>query len=797
MSADARPGAPRWVRAGLLALLLVGAAAAGLRAWRHVREFHRTETVCAAVAHHDWQAALENTADLVRPTVAGLRAANCRCTALMETGNRQECVDSLTHLLQQPETGDWLPIPSLVNVLIDARTQEGDLPGAAALAHRGALAYPQEPALLYFELELRRRLEPEPRVLADLRSRLPQAGAAAPRLRLWLAQRYVETEDWRSALEVLDLPDAPQQLARTWYELQAFAFAGAGEPRQLLAACDRLAHVTSAAHARATYAYFLSVQNLPDPLQRDPLELLHRVVDDPDTLDSSLQKLVYMRWVWGLALEGHRKEALAAYHEGVAQFGDLYDLDPNDLARTAETPAAPSARGTADVRFTLDHPRPGEEIRLSPAVDRPVDDDFTRHPVPASGRIEVSVKPEIEPLRWVLRGPGDTVEGSGTLWPSAEAPATVAIQRRPPVAVRDATWTPPPPDGVRRLFLVILDCGDWRFVQYGRARGDLPILDRLMRGGYRAVVDSEPPFTAIAINRIAYPSHAGVGGVFGVLHQLGGEIQGLNFIGENPVDGLRWVVPQQGGLFATLGATRLKTVNMLHSHGALQVGRHGEVIGPWSAVGTLSGMASTRPLDAEERRIVRSIEPSPESLIEEMAADFDTVLHLARDRSVDFVALRVASLDLMTHGTFPLAVKSGQDDGDYALLNVYRYIDGRLGQIAAALDGDDVLVVMSDHGIRTALQHDPRALFVAYGNGIAPGRAPGQPPLPGIGRMVADYFGVATDWPSSELEAWIPGATGHPVWPATTGEPAPPLAPPAAAASHHAAAGVAGTAAPR
>ena len=108
-------------------------------------------------------------------------------------------------------------------------------------------------------------------------------------------------------------------------------------------------------------------------------------------------------------------------------------------------------------------------------------------------------------------------------------------------------------------------------------------------------------------------------------------------------------------------------------------------------------------------------------------------------------------MDLFTHGQFPQTVAGTQDDGDAILYRAYRYVDLRLGELWSALDGNDVLVVMSDHGARTALEHDRAALFIAAGGGVEPGRIPGRPDLRGVPRLIADFFGVATEWPDEGL----------------------------------------------
>ena len=108
---------------------------------------------------------------------------------------------------------------------------------------------------------------------------------------------------------------------------------------------------------------------------------------------------------------------------------------------------------------------------------------------------------------------------------------------------------------------------------------------------------------------------------------------------------------------------------------------------------------------------------------------------------------------------------------------MYRYIDARLADVYAGLDEDDIFIVMSDHGIRTAMEHAREALFVMAGTGVPVGRADGSPALGGVPRVLADLLGVAVDWPDTGLAPWALAAAGAPLAaPDTTADPSPPLA---------------------
>ena len=61
---------------------------------------------------------------------------------------------------------------------------------------------------------------------------------------------------------------------------------------------------------------------------------------------------------------------------------------------------------------------------------------------------------------------------------------------------------------------------------------------------------------------------------------------------------------------------------------------------------------------------------------------------------------------------------------------------------------------MSDHGIRTAMEHSRHGIFVATGPGIPKGREAGRPALRGVSAVFGELLGVATDWPDTGVAPW-------------------------------------------
>jgi hypothetical protein len=242
----------------------------------------------------------------------------------------------------------------------------------------------------------------------------------------------------------------------------------------------------------------------------------------------------------------------------------------------------------------------------------------------------------------------------------------------------------------------------------------------------------------------------------GLMNRLGLELAGLADVGDNPLAFLDPLLPDSESLFDRIGAGPHTALNLLFTHGHVRAGRHAELVGPHGQRRQLSHIRALRPLRADEGAdLPPGLQvPKYRAEVHKMAAELDAAVELARGSEVDALLLRVEPLDLITHGFFPEIARPAQDDGRGALFWAYRYLDARLREVYEALDADDILIAMSDHGIRTALEHDEAAFFVAVGAGVPHGRAGGSPHLRGLPRVVADLLGVEADWPDTGIAPW-------------------------------------------
>jgi hypothetical protein len=743
-----------------LAGLLAVTAGVGIVSVSRVRDQLTALDACEAAERGDWGAALAASEGTLGTDETGRAAAECRCLALLATGDGEACVALLERQIAASES--WAPRPELSVHLIQTWREQGDSRRAAELARRAGRIHPDDPDLFYAELVTRSSVEPEDQVLRELAARLPARGPAAARMRVSLANRHLLRGDAARALAVLGAapPAEAGDAAHRWFETRGRALAVAGDLAGVQRSYESWRQAGGApAELFARYALTLSLNGLREP-DRDPVELLTQGFQASlEVEDPRLQEALAIRLVISLVAAGRQPEALAFYDKARQRF-PLEGITRQELERSAaqeRLAEAPTEARRGALVFRIPGSTRGDAVWLSPEPGAPSDAPYQPFAVSASGVVRAERSIGIHPVRWVYRDPAGRVRASGTVTPAPgrTLETDVALRSVGPV-------TPPrldrgPADGRRRVVVLLPDCQDWRIVQYLRARGELPVISALLESGYRAVLESDPPLTAAAMEALVWPSRRSGTSFVGLLHQIGVELAGLSSVGDNPLGALRWVLPEEASLFDVVGAGEHRAANLLFSHGGIQAGRHGELTGPHGRRRRTPVATSARDLTPAERDDWPALTGLPERdavHVRTIAAELDAAEELARDRRIDLVMLRIEPLDILTHAHFAQAVRDGQDDGEGLLFSVYRYIDARIESVYERLDEDDVLIVMSDHGIRTSMEHSQDAIFVAAGGDVPAGRAEGRPSLRGVPRVVADLLGVETHWPDAGIAGW-------------------------------------------
>lgn len=753
--------------ASALAMVLCAIALiTGHSALRSVRTQLAAARVCEAVEGERWEEALALATGSADDPTSEPAAAECRCWALLATGRETDCVALLDLWLSRLDGEAWTPHPALARILIRARRDRGETDSAATLARRATARYPDDRDLLQLELMTRSMVEGEEAVLADMRGRLGSGAGASIPLRLVLSHGLHRRGDFEEALEVLgDRPPAAgdPDLA-DWFEARARALASQGRLDAVARSYDQwIEKGGDPDEVRARHALRLSQSGLVDPA-RPIIDLLRNALATEDRIPSeSIREALHHRLIGHLLASGRTEEALEAYDAARKRF-ELRGLERDQIARSAALAEA-AARGEGDPvgGITFHAPR-GEgngRLLVSPDPGEPPDAPYVSLPLDPARPLEVTRRLSVLPQRWVYVDAKSRTLASGTVWPLAGRTVEVRIEPGVPRVATPFVPEPRPADGRRRVFVVLPDCADWRLVGYLRARGELPLMAHLLETGFRAVLESTPPLTAAAMESLVWPTRSEEVSFVALAHRLGVELAGLASIGRNPLGFLSPLLPESRDLFETIGEGEVLTANMLFAHGGIEAGRHAEIVGPRGERRRAASMRSLRPLTAEETERFPPLASDPAflPLVEGIAAQLDDAVTLARAGEVDLLLLRLESLDILTHAHFHALTRTGQDHGDAFLLWVYRYIDWRLAELSNALDGDDVLIVMSDHGIRTPMEHATDALFVATGSGVPRGRADGTPHLRGVARVIAELFGIDTRWPDTGVAPWAAAAS--------------------------------------
>jgi hypothetical protein len=611
--------------------------------------------------------------------------------------------------------------------------------------------------------------------LRELEARIDPEAAEASRMRTSLATRHLIRGDPVRALDVLGSgpPKGRRDANERWYDTRGMALANTGDlpaVRRSYAEWARAGGDPKELQAR--YALTLSIAGLADP-DASIISLLTAALANTDGfLDERLLEALATRLILTLVDADEQQEALATYdhYQQRFEFAGLTreELERSAIHRTLGTGNAGRQHGV--IRFSLPSRNPKNSLLISPLPEEPVDADFHFVELNGSSVVEVDRPLDVAPVRWVYRDGDGSALASGTVNPKPGSVESVSVS---PNRAHPAARQPlhrMPADGHRRVLLIMLDCGDWRLAQYLRTRGELPVLDALLSTGFRGVLDSDPPLTAAALESIVWPERRGGASFVGLVHQIGVEVAGLASVGENPFGALSWILQEDEDLFSVLGSAEHSAANLLFSHGGIRAGRHSEITGPNGLRRRLAITTSSRDLDDEERKSWPGLATDSERdavHLRTIAAEFDTAAEIARAGEVDFLALRIESLDILTHSHFAQTTRTGQDNANHFLYELYRYIDARLGEVHNLLDEDDIFIVMSDHGIRTSMEHSRHAMFVATGRGVPIGRADGQPALRGVSAVVADLMGLNASWPRTGVAPWSRTATAHNQTPAT------------------------------
>lgn len=711
----------------LLAVVGLGAPAA----WMSVRSANEElagSSLCDVAGEGRWEDAARLGAQLGGEGLAPAVGARCHCIALVNAGRPQECVERA--LVELRRNAEWVPDDESAIVLLDQLAVQHRAADAAAVVDRippSADARVLLPAIHTVRTDPH-RLERLARRVADL----PCCGDA--HAQLGLAALALERADIALQLVPAQVPPSSPEAATIWADLRSNALAVAGDEAgamQVMDAWERAGASTGAVAARRARLigrYRFDHTRFDEYI--DVALARRKDVDDP-----GLVRFLYFAKLQQL-LHANDTAAMAALI-AEAKAWDPEFKPSAELGRQLAGDGA--AGGPATLRF---EPPPGMHVLVSPDPAGPADAPFEE--LTAAAEVKRTISPW--PVRWVLVREDGARCGSGLLWPVAGGAAKPHLAPGPCIPPRPAAVVQrAPADGRRRIVVVMLDSMDWRVVRYAFARGEAPFLEHLATVGASGVLVNEPAFTIVALQKLVEPGRQQRVSTFGIVNELGEQLALFEQIGGHPFPVIQSLIPTPPTFFDALAARGLKVANLLSSHGRLGRTLHGELVGPKDERAALPLLRARAP-SAEELAAEPGLgAPKAASWLFSMLGIYDDIDRTVADPTVDVVLARVDGTDVAFHSTYGALTDPAAGHDDNLVLVSLRYADRRLAGLAGRLDEDDVLLVISDHGARSSLEHDESCLLL--GLGVRPTRLLGTPAFDGLPRALARLRGL-------ELEGW-------------------------------------------
>ncbi|HEY1097285.1 MAG TPA: alkaline phosphatase family protein [Myxococcota bacterium] len=111
--------------------------------------------------------------------------------------------------------------------------------------------------------------------------------------------------------------------------------------------------------------------------------------------------------------------------------------------------------------------------------------------------------------------------------------------------------------------------------------------------------------------------------------------------------------------------------------------------------------------------------------LEQAAGQLDDLVAAIAAHRADLYLYRYDPTDMLAHNYLPAWNGNGTIARRSPFFSAYDYLDRRLSDVVAAMDADDVLLLLSDHGTQNSANHDRRAVYVAAGVGVVPHRVDG------------------------------------------------------------------------
>ncbi len=322
----------------------------------------------------------------------------------------------------------------------------------------------------------------------------------------------------------------------------------------------------------------------------------------------------------------------------------------------------------------------------------------------------------------------------------------------------------PAADGKRRVFVLWPDSATWLHLMALVHSGEAPHTARLMQQGVYGIMDSQPPITSIATEKLTYLGDVDRG-ISGVIATMLRQIKGVPFF--DRFVSMRWIhyLSAEGriDLWTYLAKNNTSSINLILS----DIWCNARDRGTQPVLSDL-GIAKTAEYvrrfasSEEEKHFFASLFPKGyvakkgrqtflQHAWRQMRARRELAVDAWNTGEFDFLLLRYAMFDVIHHYDSLLAGEVGVYL--YSLQAFYRFLDDSIATLQQHVDADDTFLLISDHGARDMLTHHRDAIFIAAGGGIPVKGYIGKADIAVFPGLILDLFGIE-DPPGKRIMRW-------------------------------------------
>jgi hypothetical protein len=323
----------------------------------------------------------------------------------------------------------------------------------------------------------------------------------------------------------------------------------------------------------------------------------------------------------------------------------------------------------------------------------------------------------------------------GNCYVSLDGGASVKLQPlRSPLAPSLAKDRKSTSDGRQRVLAIWPDCGSWQILKMYAKAGRLPNIERVIqRSRSWEMISTNPPFTATAYLAMITLGDRDRDDEVGVLQATMMQLNGLPFLDSVIPDGLVGSSSTERSLFDSLGQAGISWSSLVFDDAHLET------------ADDHTGIVFNQPLYAQN-----SVQTDFERLSQAADERVRWYLEHSNEKAIlasstwdqggpDFMLVRFPGVDLASH-RFYSEFEEHPEEGP--LLQVYEHLDALVGYLREALDEDDVLIFLTDHGIQDTLAHH-RSCFLFLEDPKLPGRQyHGTVPIRTFSSFVLSRFGI-------------------------------------------------------